>query len=89
MICVAEHSANQQLQKMRGELMDAKKPAYFDLETVALLKEIVEDAWASLRPWQRATMSRSLLAERILKVAAQGERDRERLLDAALMDFAA
>jgi hypothetical protein len=29
-------------------------------------------------------MSRSLLAERILKAAAQGERDPQRLLDAAL-----
>ncbi len=69
--------------------MDAMKPAYFDLETVLFLRETLEDAWASLRPAQRATMSRSLLAERILKSAAQGERDRERLLNAALMDLAA
>ena len=34
-------------------------------------------------------MSKSLLAERILKCAARGERDRERLLDAALVDLAA
>jgi hypothetical protein len=69
--------------------MDAAEPTYFDLETVALLREILEDAWASLRPRQRATMSRSLLAERILKCAAEGERDPEVLFDAALMDFAA
>ena len=64
--------------------MDANESAYFDLKTVALLKEAVEDAWVCLRPEQRETMSRSLLAERILKAAAQGERDPERLLDAAL-----
>ena len=69
--------------------MDPKKADYFDLETVFFLRETLEDAWASLRPAQRAKMSRSLLAERILKSAAQGERDRERLLDAALTDIAA
>ncbi|MGB6589152.1 MAG: hypothetical protein WBE93_24705 [Pseudolabrys sp.] len=33
------------------------------------------------------TMLKPTLAERILKSAAQGERDRERLLDAALLEF--
>jgi hypothetical protein len=65
-----------------------KEPAYFDLETVALLREVLEDAWALLRPEQRgATMLKTTLAERILKSAAQGERDPDRLLDAALMEF--
>jgi hypothetical protein len=32
-------------------------------------------------------MLETTLAERILKSAAQGERDRERLLDAALLEF--
>jgi hypothetical protein len=32
-------------------------------------------------------MLKPTLAERILKSAAQGERDRERLLDAALLEF--
>jgi hypothetical protein len=32
-------------------------------------------------------MLKSTLAERLLRSAAQGERDRERLLDAALMEF--
>jgi hypothetical protein len=69
--------------------VEREEPAYFDLKTVALLREILEDAWASLPPTQRATTSRSMLAERILTTAARGERDRERLLDAALMDLAA
>ena len=62
--------------------MDGKEPAYFDLETVALLREVLDDAWASLRPEQQAKMLKTTLAERILKSAAHGERDRERLLDA-------
>jgi hypothetical protein len=67
--------------------MDGKEAIYFNLETVALLREVLEDAWALLRPEQRATMLKTTLAERILKSAAQGERDRDRLLDAALLEF--
>ena len=63
-------------------------PVYFDLETVALLKETLDDAWACLRPEQRATMLKTTLAERILKSAAQGECNRESLLDAALTEAA-
>ena len=61
----------------------------FDPETVALLRETLEGAWAALRPEQQATMQKTALAERILKSAADGERDRKRLRDAALMDIAA
>jgi hypothetical protein len=64
------------------------EPAYFDLETVALLREALEDAWALLRPEQRAMMLKTTLAERILKAAANGERDRERLIEAALHGIA-
>jgi hypothetical protein len=64
-------------------------PAYFELKTVALLREILEEAWVSPPPRQQETMSRSLLAQRILKSAAQGERDRKRLFDAARTDLAA
>jgi len=60
---------------------------YFDLETVALLREVLADAWVSLRPAQQAATSRSILAERILEAAAQGEHDQERLLAAALDQF--
>ena len=56
--------------------MDGEKPAYYDLETVALLRETLDEAWDCLRPEQQATMLKTTLAERILKSAAQGERDR-------------
>ncbi|MFZ0093876.1 MAG: hypothetical protein WB540_17930 [Pseudolabrys sp.] len=64
--------------------MAGKTPVSFDRETVTVLREILDDAWARLRPAQQATMLRTTLAERILRCAAQGERDRERLMDAAL-----
>jgi hypothetical protein len=65
--------------------MDPKKPVYFDLETVALLRDTLDDAWACLRPQERATTSRTQLAEGILALAAEGERNPDRLIDAALM----
>ena len=67
--------------------MNENEPTYFDLDTVALLRETLDYEWASLSPIQRIATTRSLLAARILKVAARGERDREKLLDAALLDL--
>ena len=64
--------------------MDSGQPAHFDLETVALLKQVLEEAWLCLPLKQRATTSRTFLADGLLKAAAKGERDRERLIDAAL-----
>ena len=66
-----------------------KAPLVYDPDTVALLRDALDDAWASLRPEQQATIQKTALAERILKSAAEGERDRKCLRDAALMDLAA
>jgi hypothetical protein len=52
---------------------------YFDPDTLALLRTALDRAWASLPVSQQAVTSRSILAERILKAAAQGERDPDRL----------
>lgn len=62
--------------------MEVKEPVYFDLKNVALLREVLDNARTCLRPERRASMSRRLLAERVLKTAAQGERHSERLLNA-------
>jgi hypothetical protein len=59
---------------------------YFDPETVALLRTILDHAWASLSPNQQARTSRSVMAERILQAAAKGERDPDRLRVCALMN---
>jgi hypothetical protein len=64
--------------------MIGKAPVSFDPETVNLLREALDDAWAALRPQQQGAMQKSALAERMLKSAAQGERNRYRLRDAAL-----
>lgn len=65
--------------------MNPMKPASFDLDTVALMRETLDEAWARIHPQHRATA----LAVRILETAAEGERDPQRLLDAALRDVAA
>jgi hypothetical protein len=64
--------------------MVGKTPGPLDPETIMVLKEVLDDAWARLRPEQQANTLKTTLAERIFRSAAQGERDRERLLDAAL-----
>jgi hypothetical protein len=68
--------------------MIGKEGVHFDPETVTLLRETLDDAWASLSPELQAMMLKTALAERILKSAARGERDRKRLRAAAL-DLAA
>ena len=69
--------------------MANEKPVYFDLDTVALLRATLDEAWACLPLQQQARISRTALAEGILKSAAQGERDPDRLREAALTAIAA
>jgi hypothetical protein len=67
----------------------AKAAVHFDAETIALMKVALDEAWSSVPPKLRATMLKTTLAERILKSASEGERNRERLREAALRDLAA
>ena len=69
--------------------MVLKEPVCFDPETVSALREILDEAWSRLPHERQTTMLKTTLAERILKTAAKGERNRERLLDVALRDLAA
>ena len=66
--------------------MELKKLVYYDLKTVALLRATLDDAWDSIVPEQQAGMLKSTLAQRILRSAAEGERDAERLRMAALSE---
>ena len=69
--------------------MLARQRMSFDPETVSLLRKTLDDAWDQLGPEQGAMIRRTLLAERILKSAAKGERDPKRLREAALTAKAA
>ena len=53
------------------------------------MKTALDEAWARLPPKMQPKMLKTTLAERILKFAADGERNRERLRDAVLRDLAA
>ena len=67
----------------------AKAAAHFDAKTIALLKAALDEAWDRLPLKLQATILKTTLAERILKSAAQADRTRERLREAALRDLAA
>jgi hypothetical protein len=65
-------------------MMHRKQAAHFDSETIFLLRSVLTDAWSRLRMEEREAISQSIMAERILKLAAEGERNPERLRDEAL-----
>jgi hypothetical protein len=67
----------------------ANAATQFDPATIAAMKMALEDAWNRLGPELQATTLKTSLAERILKSASRGERDYERLRDAALKGIAA
>jgi hypothetical protein len=54
-------------------------------ETAKLLQCVLDDAWASMRPDEKARSNKTLVAVRILEAAAAGERNPERLLAQALV----
>lgn len=59
----------------------------FKPEDISLLRSVLDDAFADLPTKLRVTSVQALIAERILKSAAKGERDRVRLRNAALLDL--
>ena len=59
----------------------------YSSETVKLLRSVLDDAWASMGPDEKARSSRTLVAVRILEAAAAGERDPDRLLAQALIPW--
>ena len=69
--------------------MVLEEPVCFDPETISALREILDEAWSRLPRERQTTMLKTTLAIRILKTAANGERNHERLLDVALRDLAA
>jgi hypothetical protein len=68
--------------------MDRNQGTVFDPETIDLMRSVLDAAWASLQLEQQASVSRTLLAERILRAAQRGERDPARLRARALFSVA-
>jgi hypothetical protein len=65
--------------------MSVEQTAFFDPTTVAMLRNVLDDAWSRLPPGQ-TEVTRSLLAERILKAAKTGERNPARLRARAIAE---
>ena len=57
----------------------------YDPETLTMLRGVLDEVWDGLPPDRQARMPKSEMAQRILKRAADGERDRARLKAAALL----
>jgi len=55
-------------------MLKSSTVAFLDPCTVAMLEEVLEDAWSRL-PAGQTNVTRSMLAERILKAAKAGERN--------------
>jgi hypothetical protein len=83
-----ETSARRSTKRWRAiSLADSSpsKSAFFDAATITFLRGALDDAWAHLPPGSTA-VSRSLLAERILKAAKAGERDPAKLRARAITE---
>jgi hypothetical protein len=64
----------------------------FDADTIRLLTAAFEEAWSSLHSnglrFRSEADTRDLLAQAVIQLAGQGERDRGRLRDGALAHLA-
>ena len=59
--------------------------AYYDSETLILLRKALDEAWAALPEGSKTKTPKSEMAQRILKQAADGVRDPVRLRASALV----
>ena len=69
-----------------GVLPAMSERGSYDPDTITLLRSVLDTAWESLSSEQRARTSKSHLAERMLKLAARGERDPARLRIRAIVE---
>ena len=70
----------------------SKYPEAFDPETITILADAMDTAWATLRESGprfdgRDVDTRDAIAKYIVDLAKQGERNRQRLIDGALQRF--
>lgn len=63
------------------------KPASYGPETIKTLQLALDLAWEALSPARRQHTSKVALAERILTLAAKGERNLHRLKAAAIIEL--
>jgi hypothetical protein len=62
-------------------------PAAFDPETIEILSDALNEAWRRVESSSIAADAREALAKIIVELAKDGEGDRRRLIDGALLRF--
>jgi hypothetical protein len=65
-----------------------REPQFYDAETISMLKSAYDETCAAVPAERLNQAMRASIAERILKIAGTGERDRVRLRTRALMEVA-
>jgi hypothetical protein len=55
-----------------------------DPDTIGTLRRVLDDAWAMLSPRLQTQGNKSIMAQELLKLAADGERDPTRLCELAI-----
>ena len=68
--------------------MSTREPNFYDAETISMLKLAFDETCAAVPAEHLTQAMRASIAERILRIAGTGERDRVRLRTRALMDVA-
>jgi hypothetical protein len=67
----------------------SEQPAYFDPETLDVMIQAMDEAWERFQgsgvQAHHLTAARAALAKAIVDMARQGERDRQRLIEGALL----
>jgi hypothetical protein len=63
-----------------------KNSGAYDPETVQLLRTVLDEAWDALQPHHRDLISKSHVAQCVLRYAAKGERHPARLRFRAIAD---
>ena len=79
---MGDHSAEQDV----WSAPSMKSYSAYDPETVQLLRTVLDEAWDALQPHHRDQISKSRMAEFVLRQAASGERHPSRLRFRAVAD---
>jgi hypothetical protein len=58
-------------------------------DTIGMLRQVLDDAWATLPPRLQTQANKAFIAQELLKLAADGERDPTRLCELAVLTVAA
>jgi hypothetical protein len=54
-------------------------------DTIGMLRQVLDDAWATLSPQLQSQANKAIIAQELLKLAADGERDPARLCELAVL----